>query len=145
VAVERSHVAIERLAALVDAHRHVIEGRHTELLEVRRRQSDEVRSIAARLDEARRRRNAAERELDENRERQRRIELDDAEAKLRLETAVESLRREHDVEPDVAEAAELPPLEEGVNPAARVRDLERELRLMGPINPLALEEFNVLQ
>ena len=145
VAVERSLIAIERLAMLVDAHRHVIEGRHTELLEVRRRQSDEVRSIAARLDDARRRRSVAERELDENRERQRRVELDDAEAKLRLETAVETLRREHDVEPEVAEAAEMPPLAEGVNPAAKVRDLERELRLMGPINPLALEEFTELQ
>ena len=145
VAVERSLVAIERLAMLVDAHRHVIEGRHTELLEVRRRQSDEVRSIAARLDDARRRRSVAERELDENRERQRRVELDDAEATLRLETAVETLRREHDVEPEVAEAAEMPPLAEGVNPAAKVRDLERELRLMGPINPLALEEFTELQ
>ncbi|MFN8022888.1 MAG: chromosome segregation protein SMC [Acidimicrobiales bacterium] len=145
VAVERSLVAIERLAALVDGHRHVIEGRHTELLEIRRRQSDEVRAIATRLDEVRRRRSAAERELDENRERQRRLELEDAENKLRLETAVEGLRREHDVEPEVAEAAELPQLPEGVNPAARVRDLERELRLMGPINPLALEEFNELQ
>ena len=145
VAVERSLVAIERLAALVDRHRHVIEGRHTELLEIRRRQSDEVRAIAGRLDEVRRRRSAAERELDENRERQRRLELDDAENRLRLETAVEGLRREHDVEPEVAEAAELPLLPEGVNPAARVRDLERELRLMGPINPLALEEFNELQ
>ena len=145
VAVERSLVAIERLAALVDAHRHVIEERHTELVEIRRRQSDEVRGIAARLDESRRRRTASERELDENRERQRRIELDETEAKLRLETAVESLRREHDVEPEVAEAAELPPLGEGVNPVARVRDLDRELRLMGPINPLALEEFTELQ
>jgi len=145
VAVERSLVAIERLAALVDAHRHVIEQRHTELVEIRRRQSDEVRGIAARLDESRRRRTASERELDENRERQRRIELDETEAKLRLETAVESLRREHDVEPEVAEAAELPPLGEGVNPVARVRDLDRELRLMGPINPLALEEFTELQ
>ncbi len=145
VAVERSLVAIERLAMLVDAHRHVIEGRHTELLEIRRRQSDEVRSIAGRLDDARRRRSVAERELDENRERQRRVELDDADAKLRLETAVEALRREHDVETEVAESAELPPLAEGVNPAAKVRDLERELRLMGPINPLALEEFTELQ
>lgn len=145
VAVERSLVALERLSALVDAHRHVIEERHSELLEIRRRQSDEVRAIASRLDEVRRRRAAAERELDENRERQRRLELEDAEAKLRLETAVESLRREHDVEPEVAEAAELPQLPEGVNPAARVRDLDRELRLMGPINPLALEEFNELQ
>jgi chromosome segregation protein len=45
----------------------------------------------------------------------------------------------------VAEAAELPPLPEGTNPPARVRELERELRLMGPINPLALQEFTELQ
>ena len=42
-------------------------------------------------------------------------------------------------------AAALPPLPEGANAPARVRDLERELRLLGPINPLALEEFNELQ
>ena len=42
-------------------------------------------------------------------------------------------------------AAELPVLPEGATAAGRVRDLERELRLMGPINPLALEEFNALQ
>src|SRR3546814_8337982 len=30
-------------------------------------------------------------------------------------------------------------------PAARARELERELRLMGPINPLALEEYQALQ
>ncbi len=145
VTVERSLVALERMAALVESHRHVIEERHSELLERRRRQSDEVRAIASRLDDVRRRRAVAERELDENRERQRRVELDDAEARLRLETAVEALRRDHDVEPSAAEAAEMPPLPEGANPAARVRDLERELRLMGPINPLALEEFNELQ
>ena len=42
-------------------------------------------------------------------------------------------------------AAEPPELAEGTTPAARVRELERELRLMGPINPLALEEFDALQ
>ena len=145
VLVERSIQALGRLSALVDAHRHVIEGRHNELNEIRRRQSDEVRGIASRLDDLRRRRAAAERELDEARERSRRIELDDAEARLRLETAVEGLRRDHDVEPAVAEEAQLPPLTEGITAAARVRDLERELRLLGPINPLALEEFNELQ
>ena len=97
------------------------------------------------LDECRRRRSAAEKELDETRERVRRVEIDDAEVRMRLEGAVEALRRDHDLEPAAAEAAELPQLPEGVNPAARVRDLERELRLMGPINPLALEEFNELQ
>ena len=145
VAVERSLQAVERLAALVDLHRHSVEVRHNALLEIRRRQSDEVRAVAVRLESLRRRRSAAEKELDESRERMRRVEIDEAEVRLRLEGAVEALRRDHDLEPEYAEAAELPPLPDGTNPAARVRDLERELRLMGPINPLALEEFNELQ
>jgi chromosome segregation protein len=144
-AVDRSLKAVERLAELVERHRHTIEVRHAELQELRRRQSDEVRAIAGRLDQCRRRRSAAEKELDETRERVRRVEIDDAEVRMRLEGAVEALRRDHDMEPATAEAAELPQLPEGANPAARVRDLERELRLMGPINPLALEEFNELQ
>ena len=145
VAVERSLDAIERLAGLVDAHRHVVEVRHNELLEIRRRQSDEVRGLAQRLDGLRRRRSAAEKELEESRERMRRVEIDEAEVRMRMEGAVEALRRDHDLEPAAAEATELPVVPEGTNPAARVRDLERELRLMGPINPLALEEFNELQ
>ena len=32
-----------------------------------------------------------------------------------------------------------------MSPRARVRELDRELRLLGPINPLALEEFTELQ
>ena len=39
----------------------------------------------------------------------------------------------------------MPELPEGATPAGRVRELDRELRLLGPINPLALEEFNELQ
>ena len=143
--VERSLQAIERLGELVDRHRHVIEVRHNELAEIRRRQSDEVRAIAQRLDDMRRLRSAAERQLDENRERSRRVEIDDAEVRIKLEGAVEALRRDHDLEPSEAEATDMPPLAEGINAPSRVRDLERELRLMGPINPLALEEFTELQ
>ena len=143
--VEQALGAVQNLAALVDRHRHMIETRHNELIEIRRKQSDEVRGIAQRLDDARRRRGVAEKALDENRERSRRVEVDEAEVRMRLEGAVEALRHDHDLEPAAAEAAELPTLPEGVSAAARVRDLERELRLMGPINPLALEEFNELQ
>ncbi|OWY59816.1 hypothetical protein B7486_72525, partial [cyanobacterium TDX16] len=42
-------------------------------------------------------------------------------------------------------AMEQPELPEGSTPAARARDLERDLRLMGPVNPLALEEYEALQ
>ena len=143
--VEQALGAVENLSGLVDRHRHVIEARHEELLEIRRKQSAEVRGIAQRLDEARGGRIAAEKALDETRERSRRVEIDEAEVRMRLEGVVEALRRDHDLEPEAAELAEQPALPEGISAAARVRDLERELRLMGPINPLALEEFNELQ
>ncbi|MBK5333652.1 MAG: chromosome segregation protein SMC, partial [Ilumatobacteraceae bacterium] len=143
--VEQALGAVENLSGLVDRRRHVIEARHEELLETRRRQSAEVRGIAQRLDEARGGRIAAEKALDETRERSRRVEIDEAEMRMRLEGVVEALRHDHDLEPAAAEATEQPDLPEGTSAAARVRDLERELRLMGPINPLALEEFNELQ
>src|SRR5690606_35976017 len=93
----------------------------------------------------RRDRSAAERELAEVRERAQRIEIDEAEARLRLETAIESLRTDLEVEPDEAVAAPCPELEAGTTPKARIRELERDLRLMGPINPLALQEYEALQ
>ena len=145
IRLERSFDAIVRLSDLVDRHRITTEALLVDLHEARRRQSDEVREVASRLDTARRERQATERELDEQRERGRRIEIEEAEVRMRLEASVEALRRDLEVEPEAAEAAEMPPLPEGASPVARVRDLERELRLMGPINPLALQEFTELQ
>jgi chromosome segregation protein len=143
--IERSLVAIDRLAGLVAGHRTVIEVEHDTLVEQRRRQSDEVRALTSGLDAARKGRHDSERSLDETRQRAHRAEVEEAEAKLRLENAIETLRRDLDIEPAVAEAAEQPELPEGATPAGRVRELDRELRLLGPINPLALEEFNELQ
>lgn len=145
VEVERSLAVLDRLSERVEAHRAVLDAHHADLVERRRRQSEEVRALSARLHQLRSERTAAERQLDEVRERARRAELDEAEARLRLETAIETLRRELDVEPEVAEAAPVPPLPEGVTAQARVRELERELRLLGPINPLALQEYEELQ
>ena len=143
--IEKVIGVTETLAAIVDTHRHTIETRLADLHERRRRQSDEVRELATRLDQMRRDRSGAERELEELRETSRRSEIDETEVKMRLEATVETLRRDLDVEPSVAETAELPELPEGISAPARVRDLERELRLMGPINPLALQEFTELQ
>jgi chromosome segregation protein len=145
IQIERSLVAIERLAALVAGHRQVIEVEHDGLTEQRRRQSDEVRALTTGLDAARKARHESERSLEETRQRAHRADIEEAEAKLRLENAIETLRRELDIEPEVAEAAEQPELPEGATAAGRVRELDRELRLLGPINPLALEEFNELQ
>lgn len=143
--IEAALVAVGRLSDLVELHKSATEARLAELHEMRRRQSDEVRAVATRLDNARRGRHEAETELEELRERVRRVDVEEAEARMRLEAAVEMIRRDLEVEPEVAEAAPMPEAIEGVTHADRARVLERDIRLMGPINPLALQEFTELQ
>src|SRR4029079_9528628 len=63
---------------------------------------------------------------------------------MRIEQTVENIRNEFDCEPDAAVAAPVPDVPEGTTMAARARELEGELRLMGPINPLALAEYEAL-
>ena len=143
--LDAKQAAVDTLATLVADRLAIVETELAQLRERRRRQSEGQRAASARLDDLRHQRVEAERRLEETRERARRAELDEAEVRLRLETAVEALRRDLDVEPDAAMATQAPPLADGVTPTARARELERELRLMGPINPLALEEHDALQ
>jgi chromosome segregation protein len=144
-----------------------------ELLDAEQRvQSEAARRVSAELTARRNERQTAERELGEVRERRNRIELGETENRVKLEAVTEALRRELDTEPDVAMATELPPIGGASNaqvdgdaatemtripdgdraetgptptPRGRVRELERELKVMGPINPLALEEFEALK
>ncbi len=145
VELDRRQVATERLGAFVADRLAVVESGLAVLRERRRHESEAARAVAAELDGLRRERVEAERALAEVRELLQRAELDDAEIGLRIETAVEAIRRDLDVEPAVAMDATPPELAESMTPGARVRELERDLRLMGPINPLALEEFEALQ
>ncbi|MCU1463491.1 MAG: hypothetical protein JWO37_3566, partial [Acidimicrobiales bacterium] len=145
----RAHVDVllartGRLAALVEDRMGVIDAELTTLRDRRRRQSEAARAAADQLDALRRDRRAAEQRLGELRERANRAELDEAEARMRLEASTEALRRDFDLEPDRAMEAACPELPPGTTAPGRVRELERELRLMGPINPLALEEFTAL-
>ncbi|MGI9578352.1 MAG: hypothetical protein ACR2OH_09150, partial [Microthrixaceae bacterium] len=136
--------ATRRLAEFVEARMGGIEEDLAERREERRRQSEAARAANERLERLRTERSESETALEENRERCQRAEITDAEVKTRLETAIETLRSELDVEPEVALAAECPLLAEDLTPAGRARDLQRELKAMGPINPLALQEFEEL-
>jgi chromosome segregation protein len=143
--IEASLLAIGRLAELVERHQHAAEARLTVLYDLRRRQSDEVREVNARLDAARRGRQESEQELEAVRERGRRVDVEEAETRMRLEAATELIRRDLEVEPEVAEQAPVPIVADGTSHDDRARALERDIRLMGPINPLALQEFTELQ
>src|SRR6202008_1859703 len=78
------------------------------------------------------------------RERSTRAEIAEAESRMKLEASIEGIRSEFDVEPAIALDAPAPAVPEGTTLAGRARELERDLRLMGPINPLALEEHRAL-
>lgn len=136
----RSEVTAQ-LGRFVSSRTIVIGQNLTALREEQRRQSDAARTVLADLEGLRVDRSSSDVALEELRAVIQQNEIDDAETRLRLETAMNMVRGELDCEPDTAIAAECPPLPEGTSPSARVRELERELRLMGPINPLALSEF----
>ncbi|MFT7600852.1 MAG: chromosome segregation protein [Acidimicrobiales bacterium] len=108
-------------------------------------QSEAARRVSGDLSARRRERQSAEQELVQLRERHSKLDLNVAENNVRLETLTEAVRRDLDSEPDVAVAALCPELPDGASPESRTRELERELKLMGPINPLALEEFDELK
>ena len=136
----------EALHAVVQDRAEQLEGGLVDLRERRRRQNEQARAATGRLDGLRRSRQAAESELMLARERSQRAEIEGAEIRLRIETLVEQIRREFDLEPDRAVEAECPEMANAaIAPTTRARDLEREVRLLGPINPLALEEFSALQ
>jgi len=119
----------------------VLEEVHGRLRDQRRERSEAARAAAAQLEALRKERAAAERAVGDARERRARVEIEEAEVRTKLDTAVEGCRRDLECEPEVALAAPAPACPDGTTLAARAKDLERELRLMGAINPLALEEY----
>ena len=143
--LDRHHLALERLLSFVEGRLEAIDERLGGLRDQRRLQSDAARAASSVLDRLRSDRRSTETQLVERRELISRAEREEAETKVRLETIIASIRSELDCEPAKAAGTACPPLPEGVTPAARIRELERELRLMGPINPLALEEFDELR
>ncbi len=138
---DRAYHEVERRlgAGLVE-----IDALHERLSERRRLQSEAVRTSGERLDALRAERVGHEQELVETREKLNRAEIDEAETRMRLENAIEKLRADFDCEPAVALDAPQPEVPESTTLAGRARELERELRLLGPINPLALQEHDAL-
>src|SRR5262249_24481129 len=75
--------------------------------------------------------------LTELRDRSGKLEIEEAEIRLRLEQLVEQVRRDFDCEPEGAIGAPVPDVADGTSLPGRARELERAPRRMGPVNPLA--------
>ncbi len=143
--LDRTAAVLQRLAAAVADRAEIIDGRLGDVRERRRRQSVAARQIAQRLDDLRRARTDADTRLEHLRVQSARAEVEEAELRTRLQGAVERLRAEHGLAPDVAVSAECPALDDGIDAHQRAAQLAAELEIMGPVNPLALEEYQSLQ
>ena len=106
-----------------------------------RRSSLEAGAAAAerRLAAVRGRAASAAGSVESAREELGRLAVEAAELRVREETVAEGLRRDADASPEQALA--MPPPAAGGSPAERADRLAAELSRMGPVNPLAAEEF----
>jgi len=145
VQIEESIAAVVELDAHLEERQDLLDRWLQLLRSEQRAQSEAARRVSNELSQRRGDRSAAEKQLVEVRERRSRLELNDTEYRVKLEALTEALRRELDTDPEIAMTTPCPEIESGIAPEARVRELERELKIMGAINPLALEEFEELK
>jgi chromosome segregation protein len=143
-ALELSVVATERLAELVDSYISTAEGVVKALRTDRQAEAEGLRQAEERVEDLRGQRTACERRLGDLRDKAARTEVEETETKVRLEALTETVLRDLECEPQDTVDAPRPELPDGQTPAGRTRDIERELRQMGPINPLALSEHREL-
>jgi chromosome segregation protein len=120
----------------------IIVGQHIEALRLRQRElRDEVGSANSELSAAEQRREVLETTRRAAAETVQKLEIELAELRVRDQSVVEGIRRDADSDETTALAARRPALDEGVDPKQRLASLEADLRRMGPINPLAAQEY----
>ena len=135
---------LERLQGMLAEIAERLIAERTQLLAEQRRRQDRLNANVAALSELRAEKDRVEREHALLAERRQRLEIEQTEARVRSEAAVEALRHELDLTPEELLAAPEPQLPVGMDAAARRRQVERELRELGPVNLLAQEELEVL-
>jgi chromosome segregation protein len=143
--LDQTFVTLTELAETINVVSMTIEGEHSRLTALRQAHQSRVADLNQRLESARQQRDQIASRLEGERERVRRAQIDAAEAGVHLENITEHITVTLESTIEDASAAELPELPEGVQPAVRLDELERELRILGPVNPLALDELAELE
>jgi chromosome segregation protein len=127
----------ERAEAAIAA----VVGHIATLRERQRQMRGKLGSANRELSEAESRREELERTSRSVGDRLAALDVELAELAVRNEASLESLLRDSDASPEQAEAAPRPELDEGEDPRQQLESLEADLRRMGPINPLAAQEY----
>ncbi len=143
--LDRRAVVLDRLTTGLGSVQALVDTRLSNARVLHDRQSETSRQLLGRLTGLRNERVRSNEQLEGLREGAARRAVQQAELRTRLQAVVERVRAEHRVAPDVAVSAVCPPLDDGIDSARRIALLENELEIMGPINPLAVEEYQTLQ
>ena len=137
--------ALAQLRELLLARLDSLEQEVGRLRERRTQISAEVRLVADRLEILRGERTTIEKRAAEIRELVTSGNIAETERRFKLDSLREMLSNELSAGLDEAMAVPEPQLGEAETPASRARDLESDLRRMGPINPLAVQEHESLK
>lgn len=138
----------ESIARAVAERAAALERRASRILELADRLRDSLSSKAQncriRLTEVRQGAEASRSEIARLSETERNLDLENAESSVRLAQIAESMMVEFNCGPEDAKNATLPEGIEAANAVGEAAALEREIRQMGPVNPMALEELEKL-
>ena len=137
-------LALQRLADIESVARRAVELLRTKLEELRDRQHTErntARELGENLAGLRNRLSSLETRISEGRDRLARLAVEQAESRVRRESVAEAMRRELDASEEEALAAPAPPTPVDGSLAELLATRQAELRRMGPVNPLAAEEY----
>jgi chromosome segregation protein len=138
---------IERLYGIETRARaalEIVRDHVTALRERQRRLRERASEADRRFTAAGERRSELQRSVDDARTRAGELAVEIAELRVRNEAAGEGLRRDADATEEEALATSRPETPDDVDLAERYESLRARLRRMGPINPLAAEEYREL-
>ena len=142
--LDRTEVVVsglDRLAQLLSQRRQRLEAEERHLRSRHEARTELVRQLTERLDALRYERDTAGARREQLRTELAALDVADAERRTKRDALISMLRADFAADPATALAASPPPLPEGVTAAAHERMLRADLHRLGPVNPLALSEY----
>ncbi|WP_419864136.1 chromosome segregation SMC family protein [Candidatus Poriferisodalis sp.] len=144
VRLDRADVIVaglDRLALLLSQHRQRLDAEARHLGSRHEARTELVRQLTERLDALRHERDAAAARQEQLRTELAALDVADAERRTKRDALISALRADFHADPATALAASPPALPDGVTAAAHERALRADLNRLGPVNPLALSEY----
>ncbi|WP_420608759.1 chromosome segregation SMC family protein [Candidatus Poriferisodalis sp.] len=132
---------LDHLALLLSQHRQRLDAEARHLRSRHEARTELIRQLTERLDALRHERDATASRLERLRTELAALDVADAERRTKRDALISALRADFNADPATALAASPPPLPDGVTASAHERALRADLNRLGPVNPLALSEY----